>query len=202
MQHDFILLDRSGSMQSLWAEALSSVNAYVGKLAKEGVDTGVTLATFDTDGGKFCFDIVRDRVIPSTWKLVDAADASPRGMTPLNDAVGKIVSLAEGGGYDRVAIIVMTDGHENASKELSTAAAKAALDRCRVKNWQVIFLGADFDNAAQAQAYGNAAHATAESSPRNLGATMDMAGAARASYAATGTPMRFSAADKRKLKTR
>lgn len=41
MQHDFILLDRSGSMESLWVEALGSVNAYVTKLAEDKVDTGV-----------------------------------------------------------------------------------------------------------------------------------------------------------------
>lgn len=59
MQHDFILLDRSGSMSDPagnWAEALSAVNAYVKKLADDKVDTGVTLATFDTDAaGKFDF---------------------------------------------------------------------------------------------------------------------------------------------------
>ncbi len=108
MQHDFILLDRSGSMQSLWTEALSSVNAYVKKLADDRVDTGVTLATFDTDNGAFDFTIVRDRIIPSTWHAVTERDATPRGMTPLNDATGRIVNLAEAGNYDKVAIIIMT----------------------------------------------------------------------------------------------
>ena len=57
MQHDFILLDRSGSMQALWSEALHSVNAYVKKLAEDQIDTGVTLATFDKDGEQFKFEI-------------------------------------------------------------------------------------------------------------------------------------------------
>src|ERR1700733_10805978 len=94
MQHDFILLDRSGSMQVLWSEALNSVNGYVKKLAEDKVETGVSLATFDKDGEQFKFEVIRDRIVPSIWTPVSSADAAPRGMTPLNDAVGRIVTLA------------------------------------------------------------------------------------------------------------
>lgn len=201
MQHDFILLDRSGSMESLWTEALSSINAYVAKLADDKVDTGVTLAAFDIGpAGAMSFDILRDRIIPTTWKPVSKSDAEPRGGTPLNDATGRIVQLAKAGNYDKVAIIIMTDGHENSSRELSTAQAKALLDECRAKNWQVIFLGANFDNAAQAKAYGNAAANTVQSSVRNLVHTMAAAGTMRSTYAKTGASMDFSEEEKAKLK--
>jgi Mg-chelatase subunit ChlD len=200
MQHDFILLDRSGSMESLWSEALASINGYVKKLADDKVDTGVTLAVFDGQGGELDFQIVRDRIIPWTWKAVDGDDASPRGMTPLSDAVGEIVALANRGNYDKVAIIVMTDGQENASKKLSVAQAKALLDACRAKNWQVIFLGADFDNATQAASYGNAAAATVRSSKANLAEAMSVTAAKRASYAASGKSIGFTEDEKRRLK--
>jgi hypothetical protein len=200
MQHDFILLDRSGSMQSLWTEALSSVNAYVKRLADDKVDTGVTLATFDTNNGAFDFTVIRDRIIPSTWHAVTDKDATPRGMTPLNDATGKIVNLAEAGNYDKVAIIIMTDGHENASREMTVEQAKAALDRCRAKNWQVIFLGADFDNATQAASYGNIAAATLQAAPRNLARAMEVTAASRARYAESAAPMRYTDAEKRQLR--
>lgn len=199
MQHDFILLDRSGSMQSLWTEALSSINSYVKKLADDKIDTGVTLATFDGDNGRLAFDIIRDRIIPSTWKAVSSEDATPRGMTPLSDATGKIVSLAKAGNYDKVAIIIITDGAENASRELTVAQAKASLDECRAKNWQVIFLGANFDNAQQAAAYGNSSFATSAVAKGNLGdATTTMANA-RSRYAATGASMGFTDEEKRRL---
>jgi hypothetical protein len=81
-QHDFILLDRSGSMESLWVEALSSINSYVKKLTDDKIDTGVTLAMFDADVGQLDFRIIRDRIIPSTWKPVTSVDAIPRGMPP------------------------------------------------------------------------------------------------------------------------
>lgn len=200
MQHDFILLDRSGSMQSLWTEALSSVNAYVKKLADDRVDTGVTLATFDTDNGGFDFTIIRDRIIPSTWHPVTERDATPRGMTPLNDATGRIVSLAESGNYDKVAIIIMTDGLENASREVTVQQAKAALDRCRAKNWQVIFLGANFDNATQAASYGNVPGATVQASPRSLGRAMFVSAEKRRRYADVGAAMTYSREEKRELR--
>lgn len=196
MQHDFILLDRSGSMETLWAEAIGSVNAYVKKLAEDKIDTGVTIAVFDSQS----FDVIRDRITPSTMHDVTRKDAEPRAGTPLNDAVGKIVDLAEKGSYEKVAIIIMTDGQENASKELTVIQAKALLDRCRAKNWQVIFLGANFDNAAQASSYGNAAFATAESAKGNLHASATVLASTRATYSATGAAMGFTDEEKAKLK--
>lgn len=200
MQHDFILLDRSGSMSSQWTEALGAINGYVKKLAEEGVDTGVTLVAFDKNHNDMDFTILRDRIIPSTWRPVTSEDATARGMTPLNDAVGKIVALANAGNYDKVAIIIMTDGHENASRELSVHDAKKLLDDCRAKNWQVIFLGANFDNAAQAASYGNVAGSTIQSSSANLGATMTATARLRSVYAVSGQAMMFSDEDKRNAK--
>src|SRR5882724_9955821 len=185
MQHDFILLDRSGSMANQWDEALGAINTYVKELADKKVDTGVTLATFDGVNG-LRFEIIRDRITPETWRPVDNKDAEPRGMTPLNDATAKIVSLAETGKYDKLALIIMTDGQENDSKELpgpqGTIAAKKMLDGCRAKGWQVIFLGANFDNAAQATSYGALAGQSVNSSTRNLRGTMGKMGSKRAVY--------------------
>lgn len=204
MQHDFILLDRSGSMSSQWVEAVSAVNGYVKKLADDNVDTGVTLMAFDKNEAFPCFDVVRDRIIPTTWRDIDVNETPPRGMTPLNDAIGQIVSLANkginGAQYDKVAVIIMTDGLENASQEFDHASAKAMLDGCRNKGWQIIFLGANFDNAAQAASYGNVAAQTAMASSANLGAAMQATAAKRRSYAAVGAPMSYSDAEKAAFK--
>jgi hypothetical protein len=188
-QHDFILIDRSGSMSSLWEEALSGVNAYVKKLADENVDTGVTVAFFDAGGlggGKMDFDVARERVTPKSYRRLSNEDASPRGWTPLSDAVGKIVAMAEAGDYDKVSIIIMTDGHENASTEFSVDQAKAALDRCRKRDWVVQFLGANFQNAAQASQYGNHMGNTVFTSTQNIGNTFELLGTKRGFYASAG----------------
>lgn len=201
MQHDFILLDRSGSMGNLWVEAISSINGYVAKLAYDNVDTGVTLATFDSAEmrGPMSFDVIRDRITPSTWRKVDTNEIAPRGWTPLSDAVGKIVARAKAGDYDKVAIIVMTDGIENASTELTVTQAKLLLDQCRARGWQVIFLGANFDNAAQARSYGTQSINTVAMGVGNFArATTDMANK-RAAYGATGQAMNFTDTEKQSL---
>jgi Mg-chelatase subunit ChlD len=51
-------------------------------------------------------------------------------------------------------IVVMTDGYENASREADLKTARAALARAEGKGWQVVFLGADFNNFAQARELG------------------------------------------------
>jgi uncharacterized protein with von Willebrand factor type A (vWA) domain len=165
MQHDFILLDRSGSMEAngKWAEALAAVNAYVKKLADDDVDTGVTLAVFDSMH-TVDFEVIRDRITPKTWRPVSNDDAKPRGWTPLNDSVIRLVSLARSGKYDKVAIIIVTDGMENASKEdRDGSVARRMLDECRKKGWAVIMLGADMDvrqHTMQAGTYNNDVNAT------------------------------------------
>lgn len=206
MQHDFILLDRSGSMDSRWDEAINSVNSYVAKLAEDKVDTGVTLVAFDSgpQDGRLDFHIVRDRIIPSTWRKVSHTEVTPRNGTPLNDATARIVSLAEAGGYDKLAIIIMTDGMENASKEYpgfkGTQQIRAMLDRCREKNWQVIFLGANFDNAAQASSYGNLRGQTISASAGTMGQHVNSVARKRADYGTgASATMDWSDAEKAEL---
>lgn len=157
--HAYILLDRTGSMSNIWTEALGSVNAYVDALtrpadgAKPSGDDKVTLAVFDHHDG-LKFDLLRRGVTAATWNKVTDDEASPRGMTPLFDAIARIVALAEGDAPQRAVIVIMTDGEENSSREVTKDGAKAALDRVRAKGWEVVFLGADFGKFADAESVG------------------------------------------------
>jgi hypothetical protein len=155
--HAYILLDRSGSMQSLWVEALSSVNAYAKELAnkKDGhsVDSHITFAVFDGQEG-LQFDVLRRKQPALHWETVTDREASPRGMTPLLDAMVRIVALADADSPDKAVIVVMTDGQENASREVTRDGVKAALERVKAKGWEVVFLGANFDNIGDASSVG------------------------------------------------
>jgi hypothetical protein len=153
----YILLDRSGSMQSLWVEALSSVNAFAKELANKtdgpAVDSHITLAVFDSQQG-LQFDVLRRKQPALHWETVTDKEASPRGMTPLLDAMVRIISLAETDNPDKAVIVVMTDGEENASVEVKREGVKVALDRAKAKGWEVVFLGANFDNISDASSVG------------------------------------------------
>ncbi len=149
----FILLDRTGSMATLWDEAVTSVNTYVNELADDSADDRVTLVAFDQHDG-MQFDVLRDAVPIVEWKALAIDEVTPRGCTPLLDALVRIITRAEEVNNDKTAFVVMTDGHENASKEVTTDAARAALDRVEKKKWQVNFLGANFDGFDQATGLG------------------------------------------------
>lgn len=197
--HAYILLDRSGSMQSLWTEALSSVNAYAKELDNktdgDAVDAKVTLAVFDDQAG-MQFDVLRKDVPALHWQNVTDAEASPRGMTPLLDAIGRVVSLAETDNPDKAIIVVMTDGMENASREVTREGAKAALDRVRKKGWEVVFLGANFDNISDAQSVGVGAARQMSMAPGHMDQTMRMFAKKSRGYFARKAAVEFDEADR------
>ena len=158
--HSYILLDRTGSMSGIWDEALTSVNTYAKEVSTtetgetDDLKTSVTLAVFDAQDG-LQFDVLRSSVGKGQWSDVTNDEANPRGMTPLFDAIGQIVSLAEKDSPEKAVIVVMTDGRENSSRELTKDGAKAALDRVRNKGWEVVFLGAEFASFDDAESLGN-----------------------------------------------
>jgi hypothetical protein len=157
--HSYILLDRTGSMSGIWDEALTSVNAYaadIGKLEEgeqDDLDTSVTLAVFDAQDG-LQYDVLRKSVTPGNWQTVTSEEVSPRGMTPLFDAIGQIISTAEKDAPEKAVIVIMTDGLENSSREITKDGARAALDRVEAKGWEVVFLGAEFAKFDDADAVG------------------------------------------------
>lgn len=159
--HSYILLDRTGSMSGIWDEALTSVNTYAKEVSTaeagetDDLKTSVTLAVFDAQDG-LQFDVLRNSIGKGQWTDVTNDEANPRGMTPLFDAIGQIVSLAEKDAPEKAVIVVMTDGRENSSRELTKEGAKAALDRVRAKGWEVVFLGAEFAAFDDAESLGNA----------------------------------------------
>src|SRR5690349_24092485 len=110
--HAYILLDRSGSMQSLWVEALSSVNAYAKELNNktdgDAVDSHITLAVFDGQEG-LQFDLLRRKQPALHWEKLTDREGAPSGMTPLLDALGRIIALAETDNPDKATIVVITD---------------------------------------------------------------------------------------------
>lgn len=197
--HAYILLDRSGSMQSLWTEALSSVNAYAKELDNktegDAVDAKVTFAVFDEQAG-LQFDVLRKAVPALHWENITDRETTPRGMTPLLDAIGRLVALAETDNPDRAIIVVMTDGMENASKEVTRDGAKAALDRVKQKGWEVVFLGANFDNIDDATSVGIGAASQLSMASGHLNQSMRMAAKKSRGYFARQAKMEFDEADR------
>ena len=176
--HSYILLDRTGSMSDIWDEALGSVNAYaaaVGKVEEgeaDDLETTVTLAAFDFQES-FQFDVLRKDVTPEGWTEVTSDEVSPRGMTPLFDAINRTITMAEADNPEKAVIVIMTDGHENSSREVTRDGAKAALERAEKRGWEVVFLGAEFASFGDADAVGVSGSKTMAISKDSLSITQE-----------------------------
>jgi len=168
----YILLDRSGSMISLWDEAIGSINAYIKGLPAKAK---VTADLFDTGTyGQADANYVRVRnTTVNNWQDIGTSEYSPRGGTPLNDAAGRLLTEVLASKDKKAVVIIMTDGYENASKEFTLAQVKELIKKVEARGFEVIFLGANFDNAEQqAVGYGVAMNKTMNISQGNLESTM------------------------------
>jgi hypothetical protein len=190
-ERDYLLLDRSGSMSDKWSEALQAINGYVHTLGSR-VNTRIMMAAFDDEYG-----VLRKELHPLQWRAITKEELGPRGGTALNDAIGSIVAQAKRDNPDKAAIVIMTDGGENGSKEITDEQALALLDECRAKGWQVIFLGIGHDNSELAQHYGADPTQTIAADKQSLAVTLQQAAEKRATYSRSGLRISFSATEKR-----
>lgn len=185
----YILLDRSGSMSTLWNEAIGSINGYVQTLKKTDK---VHFAVFDS----ISHDVLRDTKVKE-WKDVTSDEVQPRASTPLYDSVGKIMTVAETDKAKKTVLVVMTDGYENASKEHNQASIKAKVKEFEDKKWEVLFLGANFDAVETVSgSVGVASAKTMNIAAGNMRGMMDTLSMYTTAYASTGATISFSDEDK------
>ncbi|BDY32218.1 MULTISPECIES: vWA domain-containing protein [Mycolicibacterium] len=197
-----VLLDRSGSMESIKADTEGGFNAFIDQQRATPGTVHVTLAQFDTD-----YDVVyANREIGAVPRL----ELQPRGATALYDALGRLVTdvgaelsaLPEHERPGKVIVVVLTDGHENSSKEWTHEAIRAVIRRQESEYaWDFLFLGANMDAVAIGRGLGIAADKSI--TYRASGAGVSNAFAAAAGYvsrkrmAAPGAAVEgFSAADR------
>lgn len=148
-----VVLDRSGSMADAWDETLKAVNGYVKEIAVDAdIKTRVSVTVFDSRS----VDLIRDSVKAKEFKAITADEVVPRATTPLFDAIGKAVQHMRDGGREaaRKALVIMTDGLENASQEHTASSIKALIEKCREDGWLITYLGADHDAWDQAKHIG------------------------------------------------
>lgn len=185
MMNVYILLDRSGSMSTLWTEAIGSINGYVAKLPKS---TKVHLAAFDS----ISHDVVRD-VKAKDWVDVKVSELEPRGSTPLYDSCGKVMALAEEAGAKKTMLVVMTDGYENCSREYRQDAIKAKVKSWEDRKWEVVFLGANFDSVDLVSgSVGVVQSKTINYASGNMLRGMEALAASTTAYSVTGASVNFS----------
>lgn len=193
----YILLDRSGSMASRWAETIGAIGIYADGL-KDMKKATLTLAVFDSSTQTEYREVLKDKPVKE-WAGVPV-DVTPRGGTPLFDAVSRIVSQIKSDDPKKATLVVVTDGQENSSKEITREQAKALLDEMRGKGYDVVFIGADFDNFSQASGLGNAAGSTISMTAGNYASAMGSMAMRTAAYnaGADAKGLNFSDEDRKR----
>jgi hypothetical protein len=156
--HVSMLLDRSGSMESIKEETIRGVNSFVDEHKKLSQDVSLTMAQFD-DAFEY---LERQRPIRDVPAL-DAHRYLPRNTTALRDAFARLIdetgadlaAIPEPERPERVLFVVMTDGLENASQHVTQEQLRAKVEHQRTAyQWQFLYLGANQDATLTAQQYG------------------------------------------------
>lgn len=193
----YILVDKSGSMKANWAETIGAINGYVETLdeTKGMGKTKVTVAAFDSHGA-MDYQIVRDEVKAKNWATIAENEVQARGMTPLYDAVGKMHSQIVESGPKKASVLIITDGHENSSKEITREVCGSIIKEWRDKGFDVVFMGADFDAFGQSEQVGVGVRQTINTTKGNYAATMTAMATRTTAYAASGKVAAFSDADR------
>lgn len=201
-----MLLDRSGSMDRTRDKTIDAFNEYIGSIrADQATHAVVSLTIFDAnEAGKPSIDQIWDlkkihgvdeKDVPKLTKEIFV----PRGMTPLNDAIGFTVAKikASNEAYNtkqvRTAFVILTDGLENASKEFTYSDIKTLLHKIQTEDhWLIIYLGANQDAFAEGVKRGTQSGHTMNYSENSVRHAFMASSRATLDFARTGS---YSAAD-------
>lgn len=142
-----VVLDRSSSMGAVAEETVEGFNTFV-KDQRESADGRclLTLTQFNTD-----YEIVYSG---KPIAEVPPLDFQPSGYTALHDAVGRTINevgqrlanTPEDKRPGMVVMVIITDGEENSSKEVTLDQVKQMIEHQTDRyKWEFVFLGQNID---------------------------------------------------------
>ena len=152
--HNLIILDESGSMESIKRAAINGMNETVQSIRDaqkkhEDQEHIASLVSFNSSEIKGIYDCVP---VAEVEELTDK-EYVPDCCTPLYDAMGLSLNhlRAKVNDEDKVLVTIITDGEENSSTEYNSAAIKALVDSLKEKGWVFAYIGANQDVLKVAQ---------------------------------------------------
>lgn len=159
--HVAILIDRSGSMSTIKDDVIGGFNQLISDQKKEPGELTVSLIQFDDNGG-IQYETINDFSNLENVQLLNESNYVPRGGTPLNDSLAKLINetgaklatMEEDAKPEKVLVVCITDGQENASLEYVGKSGKKALKEIierqeKTYNWKFMYIGANQDSFAE-----------------------------------------------------
>ena len=159
--YNLIILDESGSMSVIDAQALNGVNQTLQSIREaqqENPDDHqmISLVTF-----KSLFSGPEVRAVIDMERIENVQNLNPnqyrpQGGTPLFDAVGDSIEdledmVKEG---DHVLVSIITDGEENTSRYYTEELIRRRIEELSAKGWVFTYIGANQDSEKNAAAIG------------------------------------------------
>lgn len=148
--YNLIILDRSGSMESIRSQAVAGVNETVGTikaLVRKHPDSPqkVSLVAFCSCANQYLYTLDDAAKV----KPLQVRDYQPCCCTPLYDAIGEacttLHNIVKGDKGASVSVTIITDGYENASKEWNLQSVQALIKSYKSEGWLFAYIGADHD---------------------------------------------------------
>jgi len=150
------ILDRSGSMSSIMTDSIGGFNTFLKQQKELPDEATLTVALFDDK-----YELLYDDVDIKKTKDITSKEWFPRGVTALHDAIGKTINNVKAThrklGVEapaKVLVCVVTDGHENASKEYTRSDIQKLIQDCEKDDWNFIYLAANQDAFAVGTSFG------------------------------------------------
>lgn len=149
------VIDESGSMQGSETDVIGGFNSYIEQQRKETIGK-VTVSLYKFNS--VVTSVIVNKPITKIKEL-NKTHYIPSGFTALYDAIGtaiketdsQISAYNENQRPDKVLVVIITDGEENASKEFSSQAIKTLIaTHENLLNWGFVYLGTglkDFTDA-------------------------------------------------------
>lgn len=169
--HNLIILDRSGSMESIRHEAVAGVNETLGTIraaaTRHDMAQRVSLVAFC---GCSVDAMIYNRSIDAVAPL-ELDNYLPCCMTPLYDAIGqsctRLKCELKGRTDVAVSVTIITDGYENSSREWSGGAVKALIESLKGDGWLFAYIGANQDTREVSYSLSIDNHLAFESTPES-----------------------------------
>lgn len=143
--HVALVIDSSGSMQSIRQETIKSINSTIDEIKKNAKLTPTTISQwlFGVGHGDGKVENTFFKVPAKEVKTLLLQQFVPQGGTPLLDAVGEATQRLrrDSGPKDTVLVVVITDGEENSSKSWTVAQLQAEMSGVqKTDRWTFAFM--------------------------------------------------------------
>ena len=147
--HMVVILDRTGSMDSIRDDTIGGFNTFLKKQQAEPGKATLTLVQFDSQDP---FEVIHKFMPLANVPELTRETFVPRASTPLLDAMGRgindleasLAAMPAKARPARVIMVIITDGQENSSREFTKGQVEKMIKVKQDKSdWQFVFLSAD-----------------------------------------------------------